>query len=205
MELGEHEARVFEAEGGFIVRVLFDDLYFDGVITSGPIADFTQAAAIAGVFNSVPLELVLYKDRPFGWARFEPQQPETEEPPAQVNLGEDEWIDAWAHSDDYVVDIGFNAARYFAQASDEDTYTLFDMSTDNPNDRVGGNYEGDAVADFCSDDPRVKPLFDYVNMERENTVGFECYVDADQLLTWLKEYRPQLYPVVRRLWDERDY
>lgn len=102
-------------------------------------------------------------------------------------------ITAETHSDDYRVEVPFDAEPWFAQASDAAIVALAACGW-------GGDFPADAVAQGMSDvDPEVAALFDYlesVNAHRgpdTDPCGFECHVHDDAALAWLKTMRPALY------------
>ena len=100
-------------------------------------------------------------------------------------------IKAEAHSDDYVIEVDFDATPWFAQASDEEIAALAAIDW-------GGDYESDEVADYCSDVPGLVRLFDYLDNIRDDPMkkdccGFECHVDEESALNWLQQYRPLLW------------
>ena len=97
-------------------------------------------------------------------------------------------IEVWAeaHSDDYVVEIPFEASSWFAQATDEEIIDLAECD-------FGGNYPADVVAQHY-DDGETERLFRYLESQQgeKNAPGFECHVDGDQARAWLNAYRPAL-------------
>lgn len=102
-------------------------------------------------------------------------------------------IAAKTYRDDQAVSVPFDAVAWFAQASDTEIMELAGC-------RWGGNYPADAVAQWMADvDPAVGSLFRYLERvndpraEWQDPCGFECYVDADAALAWLKTARPALY------------
>ena len=106
-------------------------------------------------------------------------------------------ITAETHSDDYRVEVPFDAEPWFAQASDAEIVALAACGW-------GGDYPADAVAQWMSDvDPEVAALFDYlesVNAHRDpgtDPCGFECYVNDDAARVWLQTKRPALYAPLR--------
>lgn len=97
-------------------------------------------------------------------------------------------ISATVHSDDYHIDFEFNAAPWFSQASDDEIVALAKIDW-------GGDYEADDVAQFFKKST-TKKLFDYLatspTMGKDETVGFECHIDADEAYRWLRENRPEV-------------
>jgi hypothetical protein len=94
----------------------------------------------------------------------------------------DERVDAEAHSDDRKIELDFNAAAWFEQASDQDIRDLAEIDW-------GGDYASDAVAQFYSDSD-LKKLFAYVGVVDD--CGYECNVVEESAMTWLRSHRPAL-------------
>lgn len=98
-------------------------------------------------------------------------------------------IPAEVHSDDYVAESSFDAAPWFAQATDKQIRDLAACGW-------GGNYPADSVAEWFHDlkqSPEVSAVFDYIHLRRRvETIGFECHVDEEAALAWLAAKRPEL-------------
>lgn len=97
-------------------------------------------------------------------------------------------ITAEAHSDDHSVEIDFDAAPFFEQASDEEIIALRGISW-------GSNYEADRVLDFCNAQDGPSLLFAYLNTKPRSfgeSVGFECNVDEDDAEAWVMTHRRHL-------------
>lgn len=90
-------------------------------------------------------------------------------------------IPAEVHSDDYVYSIEFDALEWFMQANDEDIQELQDYD-------FGGDYPSDDIALF-QNNLDIKNLFAYI--EKQN-IGFECRVNKEAAIKWVKENRPGL-------------
>ena len=99
-------------------------------------------------------------------------------------------VHAQAHSNDRKIQAKFDAARWFAQATDDDVLKLYRTGS-------GGDYAADAVAEFMADhDPDTKAMFDYnllLQRAGDQDCGFECHVDPRDAIAWIKEHRPGLY------------
>jgi hypothetical protein len=100
-------------------------------------------------------------------------------------------IDAEVHTDDHAAETHFDAVKWFEQASDDEIKSLAGCDW-------GGDYPADAVAQFMeSRDDYVADVFEYLetynNGARRETIGFECHVDSDDALCWLKKNRPELF------------
>jgi len=93
-------------------------------------------------------------------------------------------ISAKCWSDDKHLIISFNSAAYFAQATPEEILELeqCDWAQDYPCDAV--------VRFFESSDSKVEKLFAYIRIAE---IGFDCDIDRDSALAWLKTYRPELF------------
>lgn len=100
-------------------------------------------------------------------------------------------ITATCHSDDYEIEVTFNALPWFEQATDEKIVKLAE-------EEFGGDYTADSVAEFvAASNQMVQDLFDYlalVNNHRgeKDPVGFECHVNEEMALHWIKEHRQHL-------------
>ncbi len=97
-------------------------------------------------------------------------------------------VKATVHTDDYVHDVSFDAAGWFAQASDEEISALRAIGWKN-------EQEADWVAElFDGTHPEVTELFRYLaKMQgRRNAPGFECEVDEGDAVAWVRANRPAL-------------
>lgn len=101
-------------------------------------------------------------------------------------------VDAEVHSDDRRVEVDFDAAPWFAQASDDDIRFL-------QADGWGFSETADVVAlHFGDSHPRIGFLFEYLDTFSEgDSIGFECHVDPDSAMAWLKVNRPDLWSSLR--------
>src|SRR5947207_601044 len=99
-------------------------------------------------------------------------------------------IQATVHTDDHAREVEFDAAPWFEQATDDDIRALADCAW-------GGDYPADAVAQFFEGkDEDIGDLFAYLGHANEartamlaDRIGFECHVDQDEALAWLKGRR----------------
>lgn len=95
--------------------------------------------------------------------------------------GKEQMIHAECHSDDYVVEVKFDATLWLETASGREIKALRECDW-------GGDYPADAVAQFMACyDPNVKRLFDYLGIiaGRKEAAGFECHVDRQDAIAWL--------------------
>lgn len=110
-------------------------------------------------------------------------------------------VPAEAHSDDRNVEVDFDAAPWFAQASDKDILALAECG-------FGGDYPADEVARFFTPaEPRMDDLFRYLEIIRadpakKDCCGFECHVDHKAALAWIKANRPAIAEAAEELYDE---
>jgi len=93
-------------------------------------------------------------------------------------------ISAEAHSDDYQVEVTFDAFDWFEQASDAEIVALAEIGW-------GGDYESDAVAQFF-EKTSTQELFEYLEDPESRPCGFECHVDKKGAMHWISENRPHL-------------
>ena len=103
-------------------------------------------------------------------------------------------IRAECHSDDHNIEISFDAKDWFDKAEGDAILKLADCEW-------GGDYDADAVAEHF-EDSTTKRLFEYLHLihadpSKKDACGFECHVDRDDALRWLKKNRPKIYAVVK--------
>lgn len=101
-------------------------------------------------------------------------------------------VSAEAHSDDRVYSAKFDAAPWFAQASVEEITNLYDI-------KWRGDYAADAVAHFFDDKNQdVSDLFKYIGKTQgtSRACGFECSVEGDEAMAWLKRHRRDVWAVL---------
>ncbi|MDF0490398.1 hypothetical protein PX554_19910 [Sphingomonas sp. H39-1-10] len=109
-------------------------------------------------------------------------------------------VQASAHSDDYRIDVDFDAAPWFAQASEQDILELAQCEW-------GGDYPADSVAlHMAEQNTELQRMFDYISIAgtERDPVGFECYVDGDDARAWLNQQRPHLLPIIARMDEENE-
>jgi hypothetical protein len=99
-------------------------------------------------------------------------------------------VRAEVHTDDHRMEVDFDASPWFVQATNEDIAALAKIDW-------GGDYAADAVALFMeARHTGVEDLFAYLakrpTMGKDDPVGFECHVNADDARQWLATHRPEL-------------
>jgi|KBSMisStaDraftv2_1062788.scaffolds.fasta_scaffold03160_22 hypothetical protein len=99
-------------------------------------------------------------------------------------------ITAKVHSDDYLVEITFDATEWFDQAPG---FEIEDLAAC----EWGGDQPADYVT-FFYDETKTKRLFDYLSLNptmgfKNDPVGFECHVDETEAMNWLKQNRNEVY------------
>ena len=98
-------------------------------------------------------------------------------------------IPAEVHSDDFHVQVKFDAVAWFKGATDKQLMELAESDW-------GGDYPADDVARFFSG-LMTKPVFDYLatrpTAPNGDTVGFECHVDPKAAAAWLRRFRPSVW------------
>jgi hypothetical protein len=100
-------------------------------------------------------------------------------------------VKAECHTDDHKYEVDFDAAPYFTAATDEEIRALARADW-------CSSSESDAVAEFCAEgQERLEQLFDYLSHAptmplSDDHVGFECTVDEQDAIAWLKANRPAL-------------
>ena len=99
---------------------------------------------------------------------------------------------AECHSDDRNVEVQFDAAPWFEQASKDDVMELASCGW-------GGDYPADDVAVHMADSvTRIADMFQYLEIiahdrSKKDCCGFECHVERDDALIWLKKNRRDWY------------
>lgn len=89
--------------------------------------------------------------------------------------------------------IEFNAAPWFAQAQYEDILALASIDW-------RGDYESDAVAQFFEKtNDEIANLFAYCHASQTSSdpEGFECVVNGDDALAWLKLHRNDVWLIIQ--------
>jgi hypothetical protein len=93
-------------------------------------------------------------------------------------------ISAEVYSDDQKVSVTFDAVGWFEQASVKEILSLAQCGW-------SSDYPADQVALYYSDlNKEVGRLFWYAD---KVDCGYECSVDEDQAMVWLKENRPKIW------------
>jgi hypothetical protein len=97
-------------------------------------------------------------------------------------------IRAEVHTDDHKVYASFDATPFFEQATLDQVVALKAIDW-------GGDYQADAVALFMlGKDPEVGLLFRYLELVPPGSdgypLGFECRVDEEDVLRWVRANRP---------------
>jgi hypothetical protein len=111
-------------------------------------------------------------------------------------------IPAEVHTDCRTAEAKFDAERWFEQASDEDILQLNDCGW-------GGDLPADEVAEYFSDgklDPNVVEVFNVLHiLRRKDDIGFECHVEEEEAIAWLKKNRPWLHAIIVEQPEEEAY
>ena len=106
---------------------------------------------------------------------------------SELNACDATGILAEAHSDDFCIEKEFDATAWFKQASDDKIVAL---------SAAGwcGGYEADEVAEFYTHSD-LSELFSYLHAvnKKGTSVGFECDVDEESAMAWLKQNRPEVF------------
>jgi hypothetical protein len=101
-------------------------------------------------------------------------------------------VSAEVHSDDYAFTAKFDAAPWFAQASDAEILALRDVEW-------RGDYEADVVAQhFESRNTEIADVFKYClsTQGTRRALGFEVSVDEGEAMSWLKLHRHSLWAIM---------
>lgn len=114
-------------------------------------------------------------------------------------------IRAECHSDDRVFEINFDATLWFEQATADQLRTLSACDW-------GGDYPADEIAQFMDGQPNIGAMFRYCEASNaadrsRDHVGFECHVDQEDALAWLKEHRPGILTLIELIycWEDRTW
>jgi hypothetical protein len=91
-------------------------------------------------------------------------------------------IRAECHSDDFCVEVDFDATQWFEQASDDEIKALRDCDW-------GGDYPADEVAMFMAEHSQeVEDMFKYITLRHKlEHIGFECHVNPEDAERWLND------------------
>lgn len=102
-------------------------------------------------------------------------------------------IPAEVHTDCRTAEAEFDAEPWFQQASDEDILQLAECGW-------GGDQPADEVAEHFENEPgyeNVTEIFTALHiLHRKTEVGFECHIEEEKAMTWLKEHRPYLHAIL---------
>jgi hypothetical protein len=111
-------------------------------------------------------------------------------------------IKAEIHTDCRTAEANFDATHWFQQASDNEILDLADCGW-------GGGLAADDVAEYYNDrksDLGVEEVFTALHiLRRKQNIGFECNVDGEDALAWLKEHRPWLHAIIVDQPEEKAY
>ena len=103
-------------------------------------------------------------------------------------------IQPTAITDDYRIEIEFDATPWFEQATEDAIADIAGCAQGNGT--WGGGYPSDNVVMVLSDsDKRLDDLLRYCEITNEwssDGVGFECYVDAHDAEEWIRCHRPHI-------------
>lgn len=104
-------------------------------------------------------------------------------------------IKAKCYSDDRCIEVNFDATPWFEQADEKEIMDLIQYGW--------RRYPADAVAHFMADlDKGVAEMFQYLGFRaRLETIGFECYVNKEDALIWLKENRAEQWEKILQFAD----
>lgn len=98
-------------------------------------------------------------------------------------------IAAECHTDDYAIEVRFNAVNWFKQASDQEIIELAECAW-------RGDYPADKVAEeSIRYFKKLESIFSHTN-QCEDLSGFECSVDEVSAMAWLKANRIDLFEVI---------
>jgi hypothetical protein len=98
-------------------------------------------------------------------------------------------IAARAWTDDRVIDVSFDAWPYLNNITDE---VLFDLAAIG----VRGDYPSDQVAYWTATyDSNLRAMFNYIEtlMNAGRDIGFECAVDPQGFMDYVRDERPELW------------
>jgi hypothetical protein len=98
-------------------------------------------------------------------------------------------IKARCFTDDGAFDVTFDATPWFKRAS---ASGIFAAAKEN----WSGGYGCDRIAmDLPKKPANLKKLFQYVDLLKDSpkSTGFECYVNAGDVLIWMHKNRPRIH------------
>lgn len=99
-------------------------------------------------------------------------------------------INADTHTDDWAIEVKFDATPYFEQAPEEDLANLIEcgFEDDEPADQV--------AIHLADTNDQIAAMFTYLearNRASRKSIGFEVNVDPEQALDWIKQNRPSVF------------
>ena len=97
-------------------------------------------------------------------------------------------IKAECRLDDQTMQVDFDAEPWFSQAGESELNGLYNCG-------FAGDYQADQVAMDSADwDEELAELFTIC--DRNAVTGFDCSINKDQAVAWLKENRPEIIRTV---------
>jgi hypothetical protein len=98
-------------------------------------------------------------------------------------------ITAVAHDDGYIFEILFDATPYFKGAAPDEIRKLAECGW-------GGDYPADFVAYHMESlNADLSQMLAYCQRRKK---GFECYVDRNEALDWLRDHRPDVFALIEK-------
>jgi len=92
-------------------------------------------------------------------------------------------IEAEAHSDDFHIEVKFDAVEYFQQADDSTLLGLIECG-------FGGDYPSDYVVEYFKGKiEKIDRLFAYTG----NDCGFECFINSKDAIRWIVANKAHVY------------
>jgi hypothetical protein len=100
-------------------------------------------------------------------------------------------ISAKAHTDDYAIELEFDATPFFVVATKKELLDLAECAW-------GHDYPADAIAYYLKDlgQKDFEGFFTYLGIRNNprlgnETTGFEVQVDRDEAIAWIQKNRPR--------------
>ena len=108
-------------------------------------------------------------------------------------------IDAEVHTDDRAVSHKFNAAPYFADITDKQIMDILRRG-------YSGCESTDQIAlEYPLPEKGIEEVMHYLNHIRQTLdMGFECSVDEDDVLAWVRVHRPALIEKITAWYRENE-
>jgi hypothetical protein len=104
-------------------------------------------------------------------------------------------IAAEIHSDNRLYEVRFEAVQWFKKASDQDILDIAEVDWGNKKTNWGCQSTAEIALSAKKKNPEIAVLLEYTSQTQDTWCpqGYECTVDGDDAMAWLKVKRPALH------------